>query len=334
MQAKSSVAADAPLPARAGREAPRSGGAAAPGGGAGVTASVAGRAGAVAGAIMHAEAGASGAAGRAAEAAVEEMGPYVCQAKAAAHPFDPGGDGAEGSACCAELGSCQRQSAIELDLRASLGHDACKASAELRCAPLANKHNGACHAQTGGAALEGRCMSRCLLAGNASLSLLTTTDCADGEVCAACFDPVTAQATGACTLQADDKPSEPAPVAYKECGAYMDGAVAGVCMPKMLATASGNSVAATLPQDICADSEVCVPQLKSVDFNACFAKCETSALVTAAGSKEGGCIPPYIAASSNPEAVTFLEQGTCGAGEVCAPCLDPTKDFKVSGACE
>lgn len=333
---------------QSGRAAPASstGGAAAPPSAAGGRAgsSMSAPAGASAhDAMMRGEGGAS--AGRAAmasaaDASVEVSGPYTCQAKLAAHPPDPGGDGAQGSACCAGLGSCQLQGAIMLDLKASLGHDACKAGAgdaDLRCAPKELKHNGVCHAQTGGAALEGRCLSRCLLAGDPKALLLTTTDCGAGDeqVCAACYDPVSGEATGACTLQPGDKPSEPAPTPFKSCGVYMgSGDAAGVCMPKSLATASGNAVAATLPQDSCAESEVCVPKLKSVDFNACFAECETSALVQAAGSKEGGCIPPYIAATSNPEAVTFLEQGSCAAGEVCAPCLDPTKDLAVSGACE
>jgi hypothetical protein len=76
-----------------------------------------------------------------------------------------------------------------------------------------------------------------------------------------------------------------------------------------------------------------MPNLKAADYTACFTPCQTSALVQAAGSKEGGCIPPYIAAFSNAEAVTFLEQGPCAEGELCAPCLDPTKDFAVTGAC-
>ena len=285
--------------------------------------------------------GQAGSEGRAGSMAPVASGPYQCDAKLAANPIDPGGDGAEGSECCAGAGSCQRRGAITLELKASLGHDSCMAGSDdddLRCVPTATMHGGVCHAQTGGAALEGRCFPRCLLAGNPEALLLTTTDCGgdEAQVCAACFDPVSGQATGACTSQPGDRPNEPAPAPYKECGSYSrtnDGPM-GVCMPRVLATASGNPVAATLPQDICADSEVCMPKLKAADFYACFRHCETSALVQAAGSKEGGCIPPYIAQSANPEAVTFLERGVCSEGELCAPCLDPTKDFAVSGACE
>ena len=255
---------------------------------------------------------------------------YVCQASLAAHPPDPSGQATEGAPCCNGRGSCQRRSSIELG--PALGHDSC--NAELACAPTASAQPTACHAQTGEASLEGRCLPRCFLLATPAALLLATSDCGDDEVCGACFDPVTARETGACALIPGDKPKEPAPAPFKPCGLYQDkGPSAGVCMPKVLAKASKSSVVDLLPQDTCSGSEVCMPNLKAADYTACFAACETSALVQAAGSKEGGCIPPYIAAFSNPEAVGFLEQGKCAAGELCAPCLDPTKNMSVSGAC-
>jgi hypothetical protein len=265
---------------------------------------------------------------------------YVCQMMLAAKPPDPGGDGAEGAACCSGTGSCTRRGSITLDLKAGLGHDTCKPGSgddDLRCAPAAIEQGKVCHANAGDAVLEGRCIPRCFLAGTPSALLLTSTDCGsdDTHVCGACYDPVTGKASGVCTLQPGDHPSVPAPAPYKGCGLYMNaGEARGVCMPKSLANRSGNPAVMGLPQDSCADSEICMPNLKAANYTACFAPCETSRLVQAAGSKEGGCIPPYIAAASNPDAVGFLEQGKCGEGELCAPCLDPTKDNAVSGACE
>lgn len=261
---------------------------------------------------------------------------YVCQAMLAAHPPDPSGQGAEGSPCCGGRGSCQRRSSIALELKAALGHDSCQASAveDLACAPTPAVTPKACHGETGAASLEGRCLPSCFLLGTPTALLLTSSDCGADEACGACYDPVTGEATGACSLQPADRPKEPAPAPFKPCGVYDDvGPSAGVCMPKVLAHASNNPVVDLLPRDVCSDAEVCMPNLKAANHTACFKPCETSALVQAAGSKEGGCIPPYIAAFTNPEAIIFLDQDTCAAGELCAPCLDPTKDFAVSGAC-
>jgi len=278
--------------------------------------------------------------------------PYQCQAQVAANPPDPGGSAKQGASCCGGLGTCALHGAITLAVKDSLGHDACQASTgddDLRCAPTTgllasdggpSRFFDVCQARAGDVVLEGRCVPRCFVAGNPGVLLLTSSGCADddggAEVCAPCYDPVDGTATGACSMRPGDHPTEPAPAPFKECGQYgdADALPGGVCMPKTLALASGDPAVPNLPQDVCAASEICVPKLKAADPTACFQQCETSPVVQAAGSKAGGCVPAYIVGASNPDAEPLLRRGPCAPGELCAPCLDPTKKFAATGACQ
>src|ERR1041385_934413 len=64
---------------------------------------------------------------------------YVCEAKP---PIDPGKDGAEGSTCCLDFGTCVKPSTITDPVQLSaFGHDSCKAGtgdSDLKCAPTAS----------------------------------------------------------------------------------------------------------------------------------------------------------------------------------------------------
>jgi hypothetical protein len=63
---------------------------------------------------------------------------------------------------------------------------------------------------------EGRCLSVCIpeIAGQASF--LPKADCADGELCAPCFDPRTGENSSACNQGCDRGPTQP-PVTFAKC---------------------------------------------------------------------------------------------------------------------
>jgi hypothetical protein len=281
--------------------------------------------------------------------------PYECQANLTANPRDPGGTGAEGSACCDGFGTCTTASSITGPAATSYGHDTCQASsgaADLRCVPtddaLADAATAGvftvCQAKLGTTlTLEGRCLPKCFILGNPQAAQLSSEGClgadagAGEQVCAPCYNPIDGSPTGACTQKAGDAPTEPAPTPFQPCGADDAGGPAGgLCVPTDLATASNNPAAANLPQLECATGEVCAPTVKVRDLSACFEPCESAVSSLGAQYAAGACVPYYVVAS-NPDlsvGLSVLTQGSCATGELCAPCLNPLGGDAPTGACQ
>jgi hypothetical protein len=263
---------------------------------------------------------------------------YVCEAKP---PIDPGKDGAEGSTCCLDFGTCVKPSTITDPVQLSaFGHDSCKAGtgdSDLKCAPTASALADAgtlgvydtCTANLG-SALEGRCLPKCFVLGNPQASLLKQEGCKNAElVCAPCFSPVDGKATGACSQKAGDKPTTQPPTPFPTCGATDSGPALGVCVPKQLALDTGNPAASMLVQLDCASAtDVCAPALKVKNPNECFPECTSIA-------GPGACVAAFLVEAVQPGGSTYLNGQGCQGGELCAPCLNPlsTPPNQPTGAC-
>jgi len=280
---------------------------------------------------------------------------YICSEMA---PRDPGGTGADGSACCGTSGKCVAKSTLTGDFVKSLGHDKC--SSTLVCAPTSTTTPTKCTSMIGTsdpAGLEGRCIPKCFMLGNPQSLTLDAgggdggTPCASGELCAPCFNPVDGTSTGACT-QGTDKPTTTAPTPYKTCPTANDAgepAGGGVCVPSSaLKNASDpnspiyNPALDGLKQDNCATGEKCVPVAKAKDPTYCAKHCTTSTTTQGLGANgvynNGACQPQYVVFDvAGAAGVQISSGGTgCPTGELCAPCQDPLNAVptqKPSGAC-
>jgi hypothetical protein len=267
--------------------------------------------------------------------------PYVCDAKP---PADKGGSGKDGDACCntsiGNVGKCVKESTIsDATQKAAFGYDSCSKADTLKCAPdpaqiTAAEANGvyeACSTKIGGvgAALEGRCLPKCFVAGVGAAAQLQKETCKTADlVCTPCYNPIDGTETGACKQKSGDAPKDAAPAPYKKCGDNL-----GICVPEALVTDATQKAALEkafggdggVPSG-CADGELCAPTLKAKDQAACFAHC-TSVL-----SLEGACVPTFLVPASQR---SLLSPDKCGTGELCAPCLDPTSmpANQSTGAC-
>jgi hypothetical protein len=236
---------------------------------------------------------------------------YHCVPK----PGDDGGSARRGATCCGGLGRCMEPSA---DAPASLPHDACSASPDLRCVPLqpmaATDADGgmsndgkyaSCRVVLPGSPAsfpdyEGRCLPSCLVQHTDFAARLSQGSCQQGETCAPCYSPLTGDATGNCSLFGD-APADPAPEGFAECS---DGL--GYCVP---AFAAGMQ-ASQLTQLTCKTGELCGPKAKVADPSACFEHCDAGTFGA------GACVPMFLASAF----ATFLTTSTCSNAEVCAPC--------------
>ncbi len=216
--------------------------------------------------------------------------------------------------CCKELGSCVPQSIVPTAQRSFLGPDTCAGSGEL-CAPnalidssftppLCTSVNGA----------EGRCLPDCLPAVAAQASQLPKDTCDDDHLCAPCYDPVSAQSTGACTLNGD-MPMNPPTTFDKCCGGI------GSCVPTTLVPTAQQALLGT---DTCAGTGVlCAPDTLT-SSSAQPPRC--TSLAGAEGRCLADCIPAVAAQAS------LLPRDVCAAQHLCAPCFDPTSGT-ATGAC-
>jgi hypothetical protein len=163
---------------------------------------------------------------------------------------------------------------------------------------------------------EGRCLSTCVAGAVAKQKdRLPTAGCAANEVCAPCFDPVTGEDTGACTVNGD-KPAKPAYTFPKCCG--RGDAAAGVCVTSALA----GDQASILRAENCTGNMLCAPIAKAADPMYRFPICY-SALLGA-----GACVNRCIL---QPTQAAILSQEGCAEGELCAPC---TLLGNPTGACD
>jgi hypothetical protein len=195
-----------------------------------------------------------------------------------------------------------------------LSTDSC-ADASALCAPLLLTEPQARPAVcTSLAGAEGRCLPSCLPPVAAQAKLLPRADCADGELCTPCFNPIDGSATGVCSLH-DDAPTQP-PVSFNQscCGS------SGLCIPSVLAGAQ----AKVLPADSCASDLgpdwLCAPKRIVADPSTAsnpFASCKINLGLFKAG--HGKCVPRCMVDAKG-WASRFLQRSSCESGELCVPC--------------
>lgn len=164
---------------------------------------------------------------------------------------------------------------------------------------------------------EGRCVSKCLPQVASQLDRLPVDTCADDEVCAPCFDPLTGEATGACGLSCDPGPEEP-PKVYAGCCGDL-----GTCVPGELVPEAARPLLGAL--DCAAEGALCAPTNQVIDPTFVPASCR--AVAGAEGRCLAGCLPPVA------ERADQLTISTCEPGELCVPCYDPVTGVST-GACE
>jgi hypothetical protein len=216
--------------------------------------------------------------------------------------------------CCSDRGLCVPP-ALAADQARNLNNDTC--SEGLLCAPkeLADPTFMAksCDSIDGA---EGRCISTCVGGAVAKQKdRLPTAGCGQDEVCAPCYDPITGEDTGACTVNGD-LPKKPKQV-FQACCGMSGGTRVGVCVPPALA----GSQAGILRQETCPSGKLCAPIKKAEDPKFQFPMCNS---LLGRGACVNSCIPDQTQAA-------ILSRAGCGMAELCAPCDllgSPT------GACE
>jgi hypothetical protein len=209
--------------------------------------------------------------------------------------------------CCDGIGGCVPTTLIPTEQQGSLGTDICTGQ-DVLCVPSELSDSSFIPAtcdSLGGA--EGRCLPSCLPDVSVQKDRLPQATCPATHRCAPCYDPISGEQTAACT-QNGDSPKEP-PLIFQKCCA-LQSENRGTCVPK---TALTPSQASSLPQDTCPnDTWACVPNLKVADPTAKFPTCDAGLL------GPGACVPNCII--TDPVQLLLLTQGTCQAGELCAPC--------------
>lgn len=213
---------------------------------------------------------------------------------------------ANGGFCCGGQAICLDSSILPAAQRASLAADSCASPSEL-CVPLELATPGAvpesCRS-LGGA--EGRCLSECLPWIAASGESLPLSSCAPDMRCAPCFDPLSGGPTGACALTLHDAPEEPSQPLPSCCGGT------GRCLAS---ETFDESKGALLGRDSCEAAELCLPVPM---FDPKFQPAPCEFVSGSAGVCLSVCLPAVAAQSA------VLPSATCGTGELCAPCNDPT----------
>lgn len=186
------------------------------------------------------------------------------------------------------------------------------------------------------AGVEGRCTSTCLPAIQAQASLLPKANCATGEVCAPCYNPLAGDdydvPTGACNLTCD-APAQPAtklscpytgtaivdPTTLPQCDPSCGGAH---CLPADLVPAAQRDLLAPCSGGYCLpDSFIRTGGLIKPT------KCDSIAGV------EGRCLSTCLPAVA--EQAALLPSVGCPANQRCVPCYNPVSGdpTEATGAC-
>jgi hypothetical protein len=183
------------------------------------------------------------------------------------------------------------------------------------------------------AGAEGRCLSTCLEPVAAQAKVLPKDVCADGTLCAPCFNPTASDPTaptGACSIGCD-KPKDPPlvlmcpwdgktqvvdPKTFAACGC-------GHCLPTALVPAAQQSLLS-----MCAGGGYCAPDT-FIESGGKFVPKTCSSVAGAEGRCLPSCLPPIAAQAAQ------LPKDVCAAGEKCAPCYNPVASdpSKPTGAC-
>jgi hypothetical protein len=220
--------------------------------------------------------------------------------------------------CCKRgpqtLGKCVPASLAPPDARQSLGRDSCDSEGAL-CVPekLTNPATKpqSCTSLSGA---EGRCLPDCLPAVAQYKDWLPQDVCGTNHRCAPCYDPLSGEDTGACRVNAD-RPTK-APVVFGYC--CRDGARGprGRCIPNGLIPEDDRN---RLPSDSCSREYRCVPNelVKNPQYH--FPGCSAPGPLGAPAT-DGACVPSCIVGGLQIFQGSFIQQGECQKGDLCAPC--------------
>lgn len=220
--------------------------------------------------------------------------------------------------CCAARARCVPEAIIAPDLRLRLATDGCQPGSATLCVPevwveTADSRPASCRAH---ADAEGRCLAECLPAVISRADQLRVDSCEPGQRCVPCFDPVTGEATNACTINGD-APSEEPRVFDGCCGEL------GLCVPAEAVSPEDRS---RLAADSCepGGAALCAPRAWLKEPRELPEHCR------AHGDAEGRCLPnclPEVA-----EQAERLRKDRCENGASCVPCFDPISG-EDTGAC-
>ncbi len=228
------------------------------------------------------------------------------------------------SSCCDTRGRCVPRELLEsaqpAETLSQLGPDTCGAAdgTEALCVPAAWLDTDST-LQSGPALepcrslgqFEGRCLSTCLPKLAEQAQNLTRETCAEGELCAPCFDPRSGEDTQACHV-GGDAPREPATTFEACCG--QGDTSRGACLPKSLLPADQ---ADALPVEACSSADTrCAPRSLVRDPEGPLPSCTTTGGVLS-DPAPGVCLASCFV---TPAAVLVLGPGSCSTGELCIPC--------------
>lgn len=215
--------------------------------------------------------------------------------------------------CCGGVGACVPAELVPASDAQRLSRAECGDAASL-CVPRAFLDEAHVPASCRSLAdAEGRCLPACLLGSYGEVPL-PQGSCADGELCAPCYNPVDGSETGACALRGD-RPREPAVRLDTSCCG-----TSGRCIPEALAGASGSA----LPADRC-ESElgqgwVCAPKSVVEDPSRRqnpFASCKMNFGLFKAG--RGKCVPQCMIDAKG-WVKRLMQRSSCASGELCVLC--------------
>jgi hypothetical protein len=218
------------------------------------------------------------------------------------------------ASCCGELGACIPAELVGERNPGPLEREECESPGDL-CVPRSFLDAGfvppSCRSF---ADAEGRCLAACLLPELDRSVPLPQASCAQGELCAPCYNPADGTATGACSLRGDG-PREP-PVRFDTacCG------TSGVCIPGALAGSGANVLPADRCDDEHGDGWLCAPKSVVDDPNRAsdpFQSCKMKIGFFSAG--RGKCVPQCMIDAKG-WVQKLLSRSSCASGERCVPC--------------
>lgn len=185
------------------------------------------------------------------------------------------------------------------------------------------------------AGAEGRCLSTCIPMVAGEAQVLPRATCASNEVCAPCFNPVASDPsapTGACSV-ACDKPAQPPTILAcpYEGPAILDPSVFPACSP---ACGGAHCVPATLvPPAEQGQLATCAGGFCTPDTLIESGGKAVPATCTSVAGAEGRCLSECLPTVATDQ--QELPQDVCPAGDLCAPCFNPTAGdpSAPTGAC-
>lgn len=159
---------------------------------------------------------------------------------------------------------------------------------------------------TGVLGLEGRCVSSCIPQVAERADSLTQETCGEFELCVPCYDPLSGEDTGVCSMTCDVGPSDPPPPDLPTC---CPGDT-GTCIPKEVLPQEALD---GLTEKSCDADSMCVPN-EMIDPTFEGEPCAPDIILQMLGIDDGACLPECL------DAVSGIGRGSCGPGYKCAPC--------------